>query len=120
MSIKVYVERPAGDDGADIYIVDRSNGRRYLAQPLGDLVFKEIQDGDRREPTLRLGGFMTGDLLRALAEALDKIDVKTEKDAKLAGTLEATRVHLQDLRMLLNLRKRDDGCGPDIQDPVGL
>jgi len=40
-----------------------------------------------------------------LAEELDKRDIKTDKDAKIQGILEATRFHLMDLRELLKLTK---------------
>ncbi len=44
-------------------------------------------------------------VLKSLADSLDMMDVKTDSDAKLAGTLEATRYHLEDLRTLCKLKK---------------
>jgi hypothetical protein len=42
--------------------------------------------------------------LKDLAEALDKLGVKTDNDSKLQGKIEAMTEHLQDLRKLLKLR----------------
>lgn len=45
-------------------------------------------------------------LFKALAETLDQKGVKTENDHKIAGTLEATRYHLEDMRQLLKLKDK--------------
>lgn len=51
----------------------------------------------------KIPGYISESLFSALAEALDKNGVRTDKDAKIEGTLEATKFHLQDLRKLLKL-----------------
>lgn len=52
---------------------------------------------------MRLSNLVAQDFLQALAEALDDRGIKTDKDAKIQGTLEATEYHLEDLRSLLKL-----------------
>ena len=58
------------------------------------------------EPSLKLPGNIGRALLQAFAEALDKDGIKTDKDAKLQGTIEATKYHLEDLRTLLKLKEK--------------
>lgn len=43
------------------------------------------------------------DFLKAMAEALDKEGVKTENDFKVAGLLEATKYHLEDMREIVKI-----------------
>ena len=53
---------------------------------------------------MKLNNIIAQDFLQGLAEALDKQGIKTDKDAKIQGTLDATRYHLEDLRKLLKLK----------------
>ncbi len=101
--LEVHIERsPLGT--VDIYFIDRRSGRTRVAQPL-QLVFEEVNPGEapRHGPTLSLDDMWGEELLQAFADALDKRNIKTDKDAKIEGTLGATREHLQDLRRLLKL-----------------
>ncbi len=105
--LEVHIERtPLGT--LDIYFIDRRGDRLHVAQPV-DLIFEEVQPGEapKHGPTLRLYDGWGEELLQAFAEALDKRNIKTEKDAKIEGTLEATRFHLEDLRRLLKLRPKE-------------
>jgi len=52
-------------------------------------------------PTL----YLDSDMLKPLAEALDNIGIRTDKDAKIEGKFEAQNYHLEDLRRLLKLPK---------------
>ena len=100
MDIKIY-KNPV-TDFLELYFFDDRNGERYLAQPV-KLEFKKSIRGDSCKPTLTINGCFTEEFLNALAEELDKKGIKTDKDAKIAGTLDATRYHLEDLRKLLKL-----------------
>ncbi|MBI1918521.1 MAG: hypothetical protein HYS12_27835 [Planctomycetes bacterium] len=91
--------------GISFYFFERRNGKTFLAKPM-EMVFKEVKEGEYSAgPTLRLDYLFGDAFLQAMAEALDDANVKTDSDAKIQGTLDATRYHLEDLRSLLNLKK---------------
>src|SRR4051794_39073722 len=76
-----------------IYLYERRNGKTFAAQPV-DLVFSEVDDEQPIMPTIRMNRVYADPLLEAIAEALDQAGVKTETDAKIQGTLEATKYQL--------------------------
>lgn len=67
------------------------------------LIMENVPEGRMVEPFLRFP--WDSQLLKGLAEALATRGVTTEPQAKLEGTLEATKYHLEDLRTLSKLRK---------------
>jgi hypothetical protein len=75
------------------------NGRRMVGLPM-EFVFEAHEEGRQYPPTWRIDAFEAQDFLTALANALDEQGVKTDNDHKIAGTLEATRVHLDDMRRI--------------------
>ena len=90
-------------DGTDILISYEEGGLRYVAKPL-ELEFEQVTVGmPVKGPTLTLDSAT----MQQFAEALDKEGIKTDKDAKIEGLLEATRAHLEDTRTLLKLPSRD-------------
>jgi hypothetical protein len=101
----VNIHQQPWNDGLSITIWEERQGKVFVAKRV-DLVFEECQGGYTTDPTLQLSHFHAPVFLNALAEALDKHGVKTDKDAKLQGTLEATKYHLQDLRKLLKLEPK--------------
>lgn len=110
MKTRVYIRYTEYANTVEFAIV-RSGGndpgdRTYIAKPV-KLEFKEIKAGEIPPPTLVLRGLVAQDVMQSLAEALDKKGFKTDKDAKIEGTLVATRYHLEDLRKLLNLEKKN-------------
>ena len=90
--------------GSIVYFVQERDGKTYVAKPV-ELEFVHVQDGERCEPTLTLPDRVDKAFFQALAEALDGENIKTDKDAKIEGTLDATKYHLSDLRQLLKLKK---------------
>jgi len=98
--IKVYISQPGYSGRISIAVVDERNGKRYLAKPV-ELEFEEMEEEKDYLPTFQLPRMMGEMFLQAFAEALDEVNVKTEKDAKIAGVLEATRLHLEDMRRLV-------------------
>lgn len=88
-----------------LYFYERRDGRTYAAKPV-DLVFSPVDDQEPTLPTIRVSPIFADAFLAALAEALNDAGVKIDKDAKLQGTLDATRFHLEDLRTLLKLARR--------------
>jgi hypothetical protein len=95
-------------DAVEILIVEEmGNGKIAIAKPV-KLEFEEFDINGampNRGATLTISGMYSQEFLKALAEALDERNIKTDKDAKIQGTLEATRYHLEDLRKLLKLEK---------------
>lgn len=87
-----------------MYIIKRDNEKKYVAEPI-TLKFKELKDNDiYPEPSLVIPDSFAEELMTDLAEQLDKNNIKTDKDAKIQGTLEAQKYHLEDLRRLLKLK----------------
>ena len=63
--------------------------------------FKKWKPYETVEPTFVIPRLRAEELLQSLAEALDENGIKTDQDAKLSGTLDATRYHLEDMRKLV-------------------
>jgi len=101
--IKVFIGSTDFSGNLKIAIIDEHpDGRVFAVQPV-ELVLKEIPDNLEIPVAFNFGRIMSQQFLVAMAEALDKHGVKTDKDAKIQGTLEATKYHLEDLRKLLKL-----------------
>jgi hypothetical protein len=62
---------------------------------------KMWESTDHLQPTLRLNGYESGAILKALSEAIHDQGVSTDNDAKMRGLLEATKEHLSDMRKLV-------------------
>ena len=91
--------------GIAIIVFDRRKGQNsvinlYTGETKVLKDFEEIP----QDFMMKLSSFIANDFLQALAEALDQQGIKTDKDAKIAGTLEATKYHLEDMRKLLKLK----------------
>ena len=83
------------------FFTDDEGRKKLVAKPM-QLEFVEAPKlNERIEPSLILPVEYT----QALVEALGTLNIKTESDSKLQGTLEATRYHLEDMRRLLKLSK---------------
>lgn len=73
---------------------------RY-AEPI-NLVWREVSACEFNiAPTLAIPLRDADNFLRSLRDALDGVGVSSASDARIEGTLEATRVHLQDMRRLV-------------------
>jgi len=103
MKRELIVSISPGPFGVELYIGEALGEKFSVARPV-ELVFEEVSKEIVCEPTLKMNTFFAMELFRALAEAMDKEGIKTDKDAKIEGTLEATRYHLEDLRKLLELK----------------
>ena len=98
----VSIEHVAYMGMVNLYIAKKEAGQIAIAEPL-DLTLRLVEEGHSVKPTLQLKEWEAHELLLALAEALDEKGMKTSKDAKMEGTLEATRYHLEDLRKMLKI-----------------
>lgn len=84
----------------DVFLVtDRPDGSIALGQIVdGRIVMNPRDPGDYMDPpTLRL----PMSLIEPLIDGLSAAGYRPTRDAKLEGTLEATRAHLEDLRKLV-------------------
>lgn len=102
--MKVIIRFEPDFDGAYIYLYEEYDGKKYLAKPI-NLEFSEIKEAVIMGPTIKIPYYDAKEFMESMAEQLDKDGIKTDKDAKIEGTLEATRFHLEDLRKLLKLNK---------------
>lgn len=76
------------------------DGKTYMIAPM-QVKRVEVKDGCSIEPSIRLSPDMAPAFMQAMAEALDTHGIKTDSDAHIAGTLEATKEHLKDLQKLV-------------------
>lgn len=103
MKVSIYQE-PCSASINIVFYTER-DGRRFVVKPM-ELVLEEVEvkESGMIAPTLSIPGIMGRELLNNLAEALDEKGIKTDKDAKIEGTLEATKYHLEDMRHLMKLK----------------
>lgn len=78
---------------------DEGPRKKLIAKPMVLDFVETPPRGENVSPSLILPAEYT----QALVEALQAQGIKTNSDAKLQGTLEATRYHLEDLRRMLAL-----------------
>lgn len=99
--MKVRIYSNPWDNTTNIAFLVQKNGQWHIAKPV-ELVFEPIEDGTMNiPPTIMLSSEVAHEFLTGLAQALDDRGIKTDSDAKLQGTLEATKFHLEDMRGLL-------------------
>lgn len=83
-------------------LVLRGDGQKtYVAKSQVFEYVEAPEPGVAMEPTFVFYGHDGEAILRQIIDALAKNGVKDDSDAKIAGTLEATRYHLEDLRTAL-------------------
>ncbi len=93
--------RRSWSGGVEFIFFEHRDGKTYVCKPMQIIMEPTGPDGSFSGPSLKFDGVFGDIFLLALAEALDKSGVKTDKDAKIAGTLEATKYHLEDLRKIV-------------------
>ncbi|MHA2113483.1 MAG: hypothetical protein ACW98W_18620 [Candidatus Hodarchaeales archaeon] len=104
---KVFIERLPAQSGINIYIIKQyQDGKRFYIK-FGTPELVEIKEDRRTEPAIELDGFHSIEWLKAFAEALDNVGIETDSDAKIRGTLKATKYHLEDLRQILKLKDKN-------------
>ena len=108
MKAKFYY--PPTGDWLELWIWDKAPGDKLYLMVVkdGEVHFDLCTPGEDHKPTLRFTGLWSGEILKALAEALDDHGIKTDSDAKIEGKLRATEYHLEDMRSLLGLRGKTD------------
>lgn len=92
ITVKIVIFRFTGTDHEVFNPVSRSIKKLTEDEPCPD------------EYILKFPEFMADKIFKSMAELFDKRGIKTENDHKIAGTLEATKFHLEDMRKLLKLK----------------
>ena len=107
---KIHIDAFPDMDGFGFWFLRYDETKRYIARINGEgcIDWEELKDDcytERVKPTFFIGGYFSHEFMQIFAEALDEKKIKTDRDAKIQGTLEAQRYHLEDLRKLLKLRE---------------
>ncbi len=87
-----------------IFLTNYEGTIAQVAKPIA-LEFVEVKRNMCIVPTLTLPGAEGYDFMQALANCCDKANIKPPEPHRLEGEIAATKRHLEDLRMLLKLRK---------------
>lgn len=98
--LKVRIYANPWDMTTNIALMVQRNGQWMIAKPV-TFDFVPINQGEVTTPTMMFAPEVASEFLKAMAQALDDRGIKTDSDAKLQGTLEATKSHLEDMRGLL-------------------
>jgi hypothetical protein len=104
--MKVKMDYDLISDSINFYFYyEDGNGVRRVVKPV-KLETVEVKKGmPVSGPTMSIPYPEAGQFMDSMAEALDEQGVKTDKDSKIIGTLEATRYHLEDMRKILKVDK---------------
>ncbi len=100
-----------GSGDTKIVFFHRQDHSRYLVYNFytGQSVLIEMGMKIPDEFILKLPWNISQEIEKALAEWLSKKGVRPDDNAKIEGTLQATRYHLEDLREMLKLKgKREE------------
>ena len=101
MTLEVRMFNDARNDRTEFLFCEVRNGKLFIAKPIEPLEFHEHEEFKIIDPTFTVSNLQAIPMLQAFAETLDKQGIKTDKDAKIQGTLEATNKHLEDMRKLV-------------------
>ena len=98
MKLKFFFEHAPWNNTVNIYLIGQtSDGKNFVAEPV-ELKFKEQHAHLVSEPTLKVTGFESSQILPALANALAESGFRAESTD--AGELKATKKHLEDMRLI--------------------
>jgi len=86
-----------------VYMFEDGNRARQFYTKGGEEVHT-VQDGEMLKDEDIMFARIPLDALQAFAEALSERGIKTDNDHKIAGTLEATKYHLEDMRKLAKVK----------------
>lgn len=108
--IKIYIENSFDYAGAKIFITQERDGKRFLAKPV-NIIFEEMVEAGNVKPSIELPYNVADEFLQALMQALNNKGIKPPEQSFLAGKLEATDLHLEDMRnVVYNTIIKDKGA----------
>ena len=91
-----------------LYIAERRDGELYVAKPV-NLIFKHVPKGHATKgPTISINHFDSKEFFSAMQKVMSERGIETESEGMAKGKLEATVHHLEDMRTLLKLKKKED------------
>lgn len=100
MKIKFYANQLT--EQLEFLIYERlPDGKMRVILPLDSFQAKVVEAHEEIQATFKLPRFDAEEVLKDLAEQLDQKGIKTSRDAKIEGTLEAMKLHLEDMRRLV-------------------
>lgn len=87
----------------EIFLIYKDGNHRKLMsyKDNGTAEMTDIVEGKDIKPSIWFNIYDGKEVLAEFARAIDQLGVKTDKDAKTEGILEATREHLSDMRKLV-------------------
>ena len=86
---------------------DLGNGQHVIVESSDAPMLERMFDGYARSFDVKPTFVLDKAEAQAIVEALAAEGIHADNDAKIAGTLEATRAHLNDLRAMLKLDKTE-------------
>ena len=90
----------------DMFVYRESNGGIEFCHIDGSsFILTEAKRHESIKPFLTFSYLMAKDFFKAFATALDEKGFKPDSNAKIEGTLNATKYHLEDLRTMLKLKR---------------
>ena len=92
MRLKLYIFRQTHDGEVEFLVAGGNGSEPSIQKIAGD------QDGI---PTLIIPRLVGADIIKAIADALDRVGVRSDSDARISGLLDATNKHLEDMRTLV-------------------
>lgn len=87
-----------------VYLIEW-NGSHKQFYTKGGAEVRTPQEGEQLKDEDIMFASIPTSALPAFAEALSKRGIKTDNDHKIAGTLEATKYHLEDMRKLAKVKE---------------
>jgi len=103
---RVRIFRDPYTDATNIAIIIDGHDGPFIAKPV-KLEFHKFPEGGVIEPTIRV----SASLLPALKDGILKFEgVRGDEEAKLAGLLQATRYHLEDMRRIALKLPKEAPC----------
>lgn len=98
MKLRFYFDSKPWSDSVSVYIVgEDAYGKKSIARPV-QLVFEELDSRVAGQPTLEFSGHLSREFFPALAQGLAEAGYRAESND--AGELKATKLHLEDMRLL--------------------
>ncbi len=98
--MEVRIQHHPLTDALQIWFYERRGNEYFVASP-ASISMQKVEEGVVPEATLTVSGMISEEFLQAFADELAKKGIKNVNDHRIAGTLEATREHLSDMRKLV-------------------
>ena len=109
--LEIYIENALHMHAVKIYFVMRRNGKSSLGKIIenGNIEFKEFNEGESVDnPTMVMDIHYFQIFGKAMLKALEERNIEPEEKSFVKGKFEATKYHLEDLRLLLKLKDNNE------------